>query len=126
MKLLDYKQRIIDNKVNLYLETFGAILIEGPKWCGKTWTSLYHTNSEIFIADSSGNFNNKNLAMMNPDLVLQGDTPRLIDEWQEVPAIWDAVRSRIDLSNKKGQFILTGSASINSNIFTLVLGELLA
>ncbi len=113
MKLLDYKQRIIDNKVNLYLETFGAILIEGPKWCGKTWTSLYHTNSEIFIADSSGNFNNKNLAMMNPDLVLQGDTPRLIDEWQEVPAIWDAVRSRIDLSNKKGQFILTGSASIN-------------
>ena len=66
MKLSDYKQRIIDNKVKLYLETFGAILIEGPKWCGKTWTSLYHSNSSFFLADSKGNFNNKRLALMNP------------------------------------------------------------
>lgn len=115
MKLLDYKERVIDHKIKLYLETFGAILIEGPKWCGKTWTSLYHANSEIFLADSKGNFNNKRLAMMNPDLVLVGDYPRLIDEWQEVPSIWDAVRSKIDLSNLKGQFILTGSASVNKS-----------
>ena len=115
MKLDNYKKRIIDEKVELYLKTFGAILIEGPKWCGKTWTSLCHSNSEFFIADSKGNFNNKKLAMMSADLALNGENPRLIDEWQEVPAIWDAVRSKIDLSNKKGQFILTGSATINKS-----------
>ncbi len=117
MELKDYKSRIIDNKINIYLETFGAILVEGPKWCGKTWTSLHHANSEIFLADSKGNFNNKRLAMMNPDLVLTGDSPRLIDEWQEVPQIWDAIRSKVDFSNKKGSFILTGSASVNKNSY---------
>ncbi len=115
MKLPDYKRRTIDKKLDVYLETFGAVLIEGPKWCGKTWTSLYHSNSEFLLADSKGNFNNKKLAIMNPDLALEGKTPRLIDEWQEVPAIWDAVRSKIDFSNGKGQFILTGSASVNKS-----------
>ncbi len=113
MKLENYRKRIIDDKVELYLKTFGALLIEGPKWCGKTWTSLRHSKSEFFIADSKGNFNNKKLAMINPDLVLSGESPRLIDEWQEVPAIWDAVRSKIDFSDKKGQFILTGSATVD-------------
>lgn len=115
MKLENYRKRIIDEKLELYLETFGAVLIEGPKWCGKTWTSLYHSNSEFFIADSKGNFSNKKLAMMSPDLILNGENPRLIDEWQEVPSLWDAVRSKIDFSNKKGQFILTGSATINKS-----------
>lgn len=113
MKLENYRKRIIDEKLELYLGTFGAVLIEGPKWCGKTWTSLYHSNSEFFIADSRGNFSNKRLAMMSPDLILNGENPRLIDEWQEVPSLWDVVRSEIDFSNKKGQFILTGSATIN-------------
>lgn len=117
MKLPDYKRRIIDEKLNLYLETFGAILIEGPKWCGKTWTSLYHSNSEFLLADSKGNFNNKKLAVMNPNLVLNGEAPRLIDEWQEVPSIWDAVRSKIDFLNVKGQFILTGSATVNKSSY---------
>ncbi len=117
MEVKDYKNRIIDNKINIYLETFKAVLVEGPKWCGKTWTSLHHANSVIFLADSKGNFNNKRLAMMNPDLVLTGDSPRLIDEWQEVPEIWDAVRSKVDFSNEKGLFILTGSASINKNSY---------
>lgn len=117
MKLSNYKKRIIDTKIELYLKTFGAILIEGPKWCGKTWTSLYHSNSEFLIADSKGNFNNKRLAIMSPDLTLNGETPRLIDERQEVPAIWDAVRSKIDFTNEKGQFILTGSATINKSSY---------
>lgn len=113
MYIKDYKPRIIDKTINKYLGVFGAICIEGPKWCGKTWTSRFHSESEFLLADSKGNFNNKKLALLSPDLVLDGLNPRLIDEWQEVPQIWDAVRSRVDSVNKKGLFLLTGSASIN-------------
>ena len=108
-----YIPRIIDGKVEKYLSAFGAVCIEGPKWCGKTWTSSYHSNSEIFIGDPSGNFQNRKLAELQPALVLEGETPRLIDEWQEIPPLWDAVRSRVDKRNQKGQFILTGSATPN-------------
>ena len=113
MKIDYYKDRIIDKKIELYLKTFGAIYIEGPKWCGKTWTSRYHANSEFLIADPKGNFNNKKIAELDPSLALEGDFPRLIDEWQEVPSLWDAVRGKIDSSLLKGQFILTGSTTIN-------------
>ena len=113
MKRNNYKPRIIDDKIEKYLSTFGAICIEGPKWCGKTWTSSYHCNSEIYIGDPNGNFQNRKLAEMSPALVLEGDTPRLIDEWQEVPPLWDAVRYKVDQNNEKGQFILTGSATPN-------------
>lgn len=109
----NYKARIIDKKIDKYLSVFGAICIEGPKWCGKTWTSSYHSNSEIYIGDPSGNFQNRQLAQMSPSLVLDGETPRLIDEWQEVPPLWDAVRYKVDQVPKKGQFILTGSATPN-------------
>lgn len=109
----NYKARIIDKKIDKYLSVFGAICIEGPKWCGKTWTSSYHSNSEIYIGDPSGNFQNRQLAQMSPSLVLDGETPRLIDEWQEVPPLWDAVRHKVDQTPKKGQFILTGSATPN-------------
>ena len=78
-----YKTRIIDNRIEQFLESFGAVCIEGPKWCGKTWTSSYHSNSEIYMGDPAGNFQNRTLAQMSPDLVLNGDKPRLIDEWQE-------------------------------------------
>ncbi len=108
-----YRKRIIDDKIDIYLETFGAICIEGAKWCGKTWTSAAHSNSEIFIGDPSGNFQNRTLAEMSPALVLEGDKPRMIDEWQEVPPIWDAVRYTVDQSSEKGQFILTGSSTPN-------------
>lgn len=108
-----YKPRIIDTQVKDYLQTFGAVCIEGPKWCGKTWTSSYHSNSEIFIGDPSGNFQNRQLAQLSPSLVLEGKTPRLIDEWQEVPPLWDAVRHKVDESGEKGQYILTGSATPN-------------
>lgn len=107
----EYKERIVDEKVRTYLNTFGAVCIEGPKWCGKTWTSSYHSNSEFLIADSSSNFQNKKLAEMSPASILEGDTPRLIDEWQEVDSIWDAVRYEVDSRGKKGQFILTGSST---------------
>lgn len=115
MEIKEYKKRIVDTKIQSYLELFGAILIEGPKWCGKTWTSKYNSNSEFLVASPSGNFNNKKLALINPELALNGKIPRLIDEWQEVPSLLDAVRGRIDESSTKGQFILTGSASINKD-----------
>lgn len=113
MRRSDYKPRVIDQKVKEYLSAFGAICIEGPKWCGKTWTSSYHCNSEYYLGDPAGNFQNRQLAEMSPALVLDGDKPRLIDEWQEVPPIWDAVRFKVDEIPKKGQFILTGSATPN-------------
>ena len=113
MRKENYKNRIIDKKIEKYLSTFGAICIEGPKWCGKTWTSSYHCNSEIYLGDPSGNFQNRSLAEMSPSLVLEGKTPRLIDEWQEVPPLWDAVRHKVDQSINKGQFILTGSSTPN-------------
>lgn len=106
-----YKNRIMDEQVKRYLNTFGAICIEGPKWCGKTWISSYHANSEFLIADSTNNFQNKKLAEISPELILEGTTPRLIDEWQEVDAIWDAVRYAVDQRGEKGQFILTGSST---------------
>ncbi len=113
MKRENYRPRIIDKKVDQYLAAFGAVCIEGPKWCGKTWTSSAHSKSEIFIGDPSGNFQNRQLAELSPALILDGETPRLIDEWQEVPPIWDAVRHQVDQTAQKGQFILTGSATPN-------------
>ena len=109
----NYMPRIIDRQVEEYLSAFGAVCIEGPKWCGKTWTSSYHSRSEIYIGDPAGNFQNRQLAELSPALVLEGETPRLIDEWQEVPPLWDAVRYQVDQNPQKGQFILTGSATPN-------------
>lgn len=106
-----YMPRIIDKTVKRYLNIFGAVCIEGPKWSGKTWTSSYHSNSEFLIADPANNFQNRELAKISPDMVLEGATPRLIDEWQEVPALWDAVRYEVDRRALKGQFILTGSST---------------
>lgn len=113
MKESEYRPRIIDKEVDEYLSAFGAVCIEGPKWCGKTWTSAYHSKSEIYIGDPANNFQNRKLAEISPDLVLEGDSPRLIDEWQEVPPLWDAVRYKVDQTHQKGQFILTGSATPN-------------
>lgn len=106
-----YKSRIMDEQVKKYLATFGAICIEGPKWCGKTWISSYHVNSEFLISDSTNNFHNKRLAELSPTIIFDGETPRLINEWQEVDAIWDAVRYTVDQRGEKGQFILTCSST---------------
>ena len=107
----EYRRRLIDKTIETYLEVSGAICIEGPKWCGKTWTSAYHSNSEFLVGDPANNFSNRQLAELNPSLILQGETPRLIDEWQEVPAIWDATRAEVDRRHEKGQIILTGSST---------------
>ena len=113
MKNEKYKRRLVDEKIDKYLEAFGAVCVEGAKWCGKTWTSSFHCNSQIMIGNPENNFQNRKLAEMSPSLVLEGETPRLIDEWQEVPPLWDAVRYEVDKRAEKGQFILTGSATPN-------------
>ena len=107
----NYRPRIIDQLIKEKLATFGAVCIEGPKWCGKTWTALNHSESVIFIGDPQNNFQNRSMAQLDPNLVLDGVSPKLIDEWQEVPSVWDAVRYQIDQSTQKGQFILTGSST---------------
>ncbi len=117
MNIKNYRKRLIDKKLSFYLESCGAVLLEGPKWCGKTWTARNAAKSEFLLANSYSSFNNKNLALMNPALALEGENPRLLDEWQEVPALWDAVRCSVDEKDKKGLFILTGSASINKNSY---------
>lgn len=113
MKEERYRPRVLDRQVEEYLSAFGAVCIEGPKWCGKTWTSSYHSQSAIYLGDPAGNFQNRQLAQLSPALVLEGEYPRLIDEWQEVPPLWDAVRYKVDQDSRKGQFILTGSATPN-------------
>ena len=106
-----YRPRIVDERVSRLMGVYGAVCVEGPKWCGKTWTSRNHAASASYLGDPTGNFRNKQLAEMDPSLVLDGATPRLIDEWQTVPALWDAVKFKVDLTGDKGQFILTGSST---------------
>ena len=106
-----YRKRVIDEKISKLLKTFGAVCVEGPKWCGKTWTSLNQAESVSYIADPVNSFQNRRMAQISPELVLEGEYPRLIDEWQEVPEIWDAVRFVVDRDGKKGKFILTGSST---------------
>ena len=114
MKRKEYLPRIIDKTIEKYLNVFGAVCIEGPKWCGKTWTSEYHSNSAFFVGNPENNFQNRRLAEIAVEHVLDGEPPRLIDEWQEVPSIWDAVRYKVDQSPANGIFILTGSSTPQS------------
>ena len=109
----NYKKRLVDAKVEEYLAAAGAVCIEGCKWCGKTWTSEHHCKSAVYIGDPAGNYSNRTLAQISPLSVLEGESPRLIDEWQEVPPLWDAVRNVVDKRALKGQFILTCSATPN-------------
>ena len=108
----DYKERLIDKKIDRYLETFGAILIEGPKWCGKTWTALNHAESATYVTETS----TKRLALINPKNIFSDKRPQLIDEWQIVPAIWDSVRHECDRGKGPGNFILTGSTTLKKEI----------
>jgi predicted AAA+ superfamily ATPase len=106
----DYKLRIADEILARKLAGKGAVLIEGPKWCGKTTTAEQYANSILYIAQPGKLEQNIRLAEMDPGILLNGQTPRLIDEWQVVPQLWDAVRFEVDHRNEMGQFILTGSA----------------
>lgn len=107
----EYKPRIIDKKINDFMKAFGAVCVEGPKWCGKTWASLNQAKSVSYIADPANGFQNRRMAEISPELVLEGEYPRVIDEWQEVPEIWDAVRFSVDKDGAKGRYILTGSST---------------
>lgn len=107
-----YKSRLIDEKINTYLKLFGAISIEGPKWCGKTWTAKNHANSAVYLDDSTENFDNRTKAKLDVSLILDDNYPKLIDEWGEVPEIWDAVRHRCDQDKNKGKYILTESTTL--------------
>lgn len=112
-----YIPRLIDKEIEENLEIFGAISIEGPKWCGKTWTALNHANSVVYLNNSADDFREKHLAEMDVNLVLDKDEPELVDEWQEVPAVWDAVRFKCDQDSNKGKYILTGSSvPVNNKI----------
>ena len=114
MKLENYKRRILDKKIEHYLNLFGAISIEGPKYCGKTWSGRYHSNSEILLHRGTGEAsNNVELAKISPSIILEGEKPRLIDEWQEATNLWDEIRIDVDKTGLKGQYILTGSSTPN-------------
>ncbi len=105
-----YLKRIVDSYINDYMEHVGALLIEGPKWCGKTRTAEEHSRSSIHII-SKNQIESLRLAAESGSVAfLEGETPRLIDEWQDVPEIWNAVRFEVDRRRKNGQFILTGSS----------------
>lgn len=106
-----YRQRFVDEEIADLLKKFGAVCIQGPKWCGKTWSSLNQARSVTYLADPANGFSNRNLAMLNPEYALEGDSPHLIDEWQEVPQVWDAVRFAVDKTPRKGRFLLTGSST---------------
>lgn len=106
----EYFPRIADKVIEAELESMGGVLIEGPKWIGKTTTAKHIAKSYVCLDDEQNNEQNINLALSDPHYLLQGKTPRLIDEWQLAPNIWDAVRNEIDNRNEVGQFILTGSS----------------
>lgn len=106
----EYKPRIADAILQRKLAGKGAVLIEGPKWCGKTTTAEKAAKSTLYMADPENEKQNLMLADINPKLLLSGDVPRLIDEWQVAPKLWDAVRYEVDHRDEEGQFILTGSA----------------
>ena len=113
LKKEGYKERLIDKKIDEYLKLFGAISIVGPKWCGKTWTSLAHANDVKYINSEDRKL--FNLAQMDVNQILIGNYPILIAEWQLVPHIWDSVRRKCDEDKKKGKYILTGSATEKGN-----------
>ena len=106
----NYKKRIADSILQKKLKAKGAVLIEGPKWCGKTTTAEQISKSILYMANPENKEQNLMLADINPSLLLNGDVPRLIDEWQIAPKLWDAVRFEVDHRKSEGQFILTGSS----------------
>lgn len=106
----EYRKRVADQLLADKLEAMGGVLVEGPKYCGKTTLAAQQARSVLYMADPDTKDQNLSMASTNIKRLLQGDTPRLIDEWQMAPQFWDAVRNEIDKRGDDGQFILTGSA----------------
>lgn len=107
---MEYRERIADQLLRDKLEAMGAVLIEGPKACGKTTTAAQQAKSVLYMDDPLKQDQYRQLAQTNIRFLLEGETPRLIDEWQEIPQFWDAIRFEVDQRNENGQFMLTGSA----------------
>jgi hypothetical protein len=106
----EYRKRVIDKLLERKLAVKGAVLIEGPKWCGKTTTAEQVSNSKLYMANMDEFSQNMEMARLTPSRLLEGNKPRLIDEWQVAPQLWDAVRFAVDHERNHGQYILTGSA----------------
>lgn len=107
---MEYKPRVVDGILRRKLQGIGAVLIEGPKLCGKTTTGEQFAKTVLRMGASAEMKQNLTIAEINPNALLLGETPRLIDEWQLAPTLWDAVREEVDKRGEPGQFILTGSA----------------
>ena len=101
---MEYKKRVVDEMLKKKLKGKGAVLIEGPKWCGKTTTAEQISKSILYMSNPESKEQNLTLADINPTLLLKGKTPRLIDEWQLAPKLWDAVRFEVDHRKDEGQF----------------------
>ncbi len=110
-----YRRRIMDDLLARKLRAKGAVVLEGPKWCGKTTTAEQIATSRVMLAKENIRTSFASLIEIDPDTALTGETPMLIDEWQTVPKLWDAVRYTVDHRQKFGQFILTGSAVPDKN-----------
>lgn len=106
----NYTKRLVDDEISELLKMFGAISIEGPKYCGKTWTALNHANSEVLLTKSDNPNSDYQKALINRELIYTNEYPELIDEWQSIEQIWDDVRTKCDEDGKAGKFILTGSS----------------
>lgn len=108
-----YKPRLIESRLDFLMDAFGCVEVTGPKWCGKTWTALSRSTSVTKLDEPAA----REAAEIDPKLALMGDTPHLVDEWQEVPEVWDAARRYVDDSgNKRGQLLLTGSTSLKQDM----------
>ena len=108
---MKYRPRVADKLLENKLKGMGAVLVEGAKWCGKTTTSEQHAKSVLYMDSPKDRTTNIQMAQINPELLLAGETPRLIDEWQIAPELWDTVRFTVDHREEDGQFILTGSVT---------------
>ena len=105
-----YTERLIDKELDELLEMFGAISIEGPKYCGKTWTASNHANSSVLLTKSDNPNSDYQRALVDRELIYTNESPELIDEWQSIEQIWDDIRTKCDEDGKSGKFILTGSS----------------
>lgn len=112
---MSYLPRCADLLLKQHLEAFGAVLIEGPKWCGKTTTAQQQAASVLQLQDADEREVAFANAAVRPSLLLEGASPRLIDEWQDIPVLWDAIRTMVDRRGEPGQFILTGSNTIDGS-----------
>lgn len=106
----EYRKRIADQLLKECLDSAGAVLVEGPKWCGKTTTALHSSKSVVYLNDPQRELEYKTAIDVDPTLLFAGETPHLIDEWQDAPKLWDVARFLVDRRGKSGQFIFTGSA----------------